>query len=343
MERWIFHVDMDEFIAAVEVLRHPELRGHPLVVGGGGDPTKRGVVSTASYEARAFGVRSGMPLRTALKRCPDAVFLPVDGEHYLEASDRVMAVLRSFEAVVQVLGWDEAFMAMETDDPESVAHDVQRAVLDGTDLWCSVGIGDSKHRAKLASAFAKPRGVFRLTRHEWPAVMSEKPVDALWGIGKRTAAKLAELDLFTVEDLMGADRDLLARRFGPSVGPWLADLATGEDDAVVTAEPHVPKGQSHERTFQVDLSDMDEIRQETERIVRELAADLPEGRPIVRVTVKVRFAPFFTSTHALKLPAPTTDPDLLARGALDALARFDLDRPVRLLGVRAEFQAGSLT
>ena len=163
MTRWIFHVDMDEFIAAVEVLRHPELRGKPVIVGGDGDPTKRGVVSTASYEARAFGVRSGMPLRTALKRCPEGVFLAVDADHYLEASGRVMQTLRAFPAVVQVMGWDEAFMAVETDDPERLAREVQQAVLERTGLWCSIGVGDSKHRAKLASAFAKRRGVFRLT------------------------------------------------------------------------------------------------------------------------------------------------------------------------------------
>ena len=167
--RWIFHVDMDEFIAAVEVLRHPELRGRPVIVGGDGDPTKRGVVSTASYEARAFGVHSAMPLRTAFKRCPEGVFLAVDSGHYLEASGRVMQTLRGFQAVVQVMGWDEAFMAVETDDPERLAREVQQAVLERTGLWCSIGVGDSLHRAKLASAFAKRRGVFRLTRQEWPA------------------------------------------------------------------------------------------------------------------------------------------------------------------------------
>ena len=337
MTRWIFHVDMDEFIAAVEVLRHPELRGKPVIVGGDGDPTKRGVVSTASYEAREFGVRSGMPLRTALKRCPEGVFLAVDADHYLEASDRVMETLRSFPAVVQVLGWDEAFMAAQTGDPETFARDVQHAVLERTDLWCSIGIGDSKHRAKLASAFAKRRGVFRLTQVEWPTVMGPRPVDALWGIGKKTAAKLADLNIHTVEELAQADDAILAARFGPNTGPWIRNLGTGEDDGEVTAEPYVPRGRSHERTFQQDLTDPDEIRLETERIARELVADLPADRLVIRVTVKVRFAPFFTSTHGVPLAEPTADPGLVARGALVALSRFELDRPVRLLGVRAEY------
>lgn len=337
MTRWVFHVDMDEFIAAVEVLRHPELRGRPVVVGGDGDPTKRGVVSTASYEAREFGVRSGMPLRTALKRCPDAVFLAVDADHYLEASERVMDALRSFPGVVQVLGWDEAFMAVETSDPEALARDVQRAVLERTDLWCSIGVGDSKHRAKLASAFAKPRGVFRLTRAEWPALMGPRPVDALWGIGRKTAAKLEELGIDTVDALMRADEHALAERFGPNTGPWLQQLATGEDDAEVTAEPYVPRGRGHERTFQRDLIDLEEIRDEVRRIVRELGADLPEERAVTHVTVKVRFAPFFTSTHGVTLGEPTVDADVIAEAALAALDRFHVDRPVRLLGVRVAF------
>jgi DNA polymerase-4 len=337
MTRWIFHVDMDEFIAAVEVLRHPELRGSPVIVGGDGDPTKRGVVSTASYEAREFGVRSGMPLRTALKRCPDGVFLGVDADHYLEASDRVMETLRSFPAVVQTLGWDEAFMAVETEDPEALAGSVQRAVLERTDLWCSIGLGDSKHRAKLASAFAKPRGVFRLTREEWTALMGPRPVDALWGIGRKTAAKLNELGIHSVEDLATTDDAVLAARFGPNTGPWIRRLGTGEDDGEVTAEPYVPRGRSHERTFQRDLTDPDEIRSETERVARELVDDLPNGRTVIRVIVKVRFASFFTSTHGKKLAETTSDPDLIAEAALDALDRFEITRPVRLLGVRAEF------
>jgi DNA polymerase-4 len=335
--RWIFHVDMDEFIAAVEVLRHPELRGKPVIVGGDGDPTKRGVVSTASYEAREFGVRSAMPLRTALKRCPDGVFLAVDADHYLEASSRVMDTLRTFPAVVQVLGWDEAFMAVETDDPEHLARDVQREVLERTDLWCSIGVGDSKHRAKLGSAFAKPRGVFRLTHQEWPTLMGPRPVEALWGIGKKTAAKLNELGIHTVDQLASADDELLVSRFGPNTGPWIRSLGTGEDDGEVTAEPYVRRGQSHEHTFQQDLTDPEEIRAQAERIARELFDDLPEDREVMRVTVKLRTSSFFTSTHQRKLAEPTRDVDRIVDAVLEALAMFELDRPVRLLGVRAEF------
>ena len=166
--------------------------------------------------------------------------------------------------------------------------------------------------------------------------MGPKPVDALWGIGRKTAAKLEELSIRTVDELANADDDLLAARFGPNTGPWIRSLATGEDDGEVTAEPYVRKGQSHERTFQRDLTDPGEIRRETERIARELAADLPEGRPVMRVTVKLRTSSFFTSTHGRKLDEPTQDSDAIVEASLAALAMFGLDRPVRLLGVRAE-------
>ncbi len=171
MSRWVLHVDLDQFIAAVEVLRRPELRGRPVVVGGDGDPAKRGVVSTASYEARAYGVRSGLPLRFAARRCPEAVFLPVDREAYEAASARVMAVLREFDAVVEVFGWDEAFLAVDTADPEGCARQIAERVRARTQLYCSVGIGENKLQAKLATGFGKPAGIFRLTHQNWFEVL----------------------------------------------------------------------------------------------------------------------------------------------------------------------------
>ena len=179
MARWVLHVDLDQFIAAVEVLRHPELRGLPVVVGGDGDPAKRGVVSTASYEARAFGVHSGLPLRTAYRRCPGAVFLPVDREAYEDASAAVMATLTEFDATVEVSGWDEAFLAVDTGDPEAVARQIQDRVRAATSLECTVGIGENKLQAKLATGFGKPAGIFRLTRHTWYQVLGDRPTDAL--------------------------------------------------------------------------------------------------------------------------------------------------------------------
>ena len=339
MTRYVLHVDLDQFIAAVEMLRRPELEGRPVVVGGDGDPAKRGVVSTASYEARRYGVRSGMPLRTAYKRCPEAVFLPVDAQEYLAASARVMDTLRTFPGVVQEMGWDEAFMAVETDDPETMARQVQQEVLERTELWCSIGIGDNKLRAKLATGFAKPAGVFRLTEGNWDAVMGGLPTQALWGIGTKTARKLLDLGIRTVAELAEVEDEKLARRFGPNTGPWLRRLATGAGSSRVTAEPYVAKGRGIERTYQEDIKDPEEVREKLATLAQELAAELADrGRAAVRVVVKIRFAPFFTSTHGVALAEPTLDPEAIEGGALAALERFDLDRPVRLLGVRAELE-----
>jgi DNA polymerase IV len=337
MSRFVLHVDLDEFIAAVEVLRRPELEGKAVVVGGDGDPSKRGVVSTANYEARRFGIRSAMPLRTAYKRYPEAVFLPVDADAYRAVSREVMDTLRSFDVVVEVAGWDEAFLAAETGDPESLAGEIQRGVHERTGLWCTVGIGDNRLQAKLATGFGKPRGVFRIDTAGWPETMHGLAASELWGVGSKTAAKLAELGIRTIGDLASADEDRLAERFGPNTGPWLASLARGEGSAQVRAEGWVAKGRGRERTFQRDLTNLDQIRGEVARLALEVASDLErEGRAAERIVVKVRTSSFFTSTHGVKLAEPSADPAEIGAAARRALDRFELDRPVRLVGVRAE-------
>ena len=260
MAAFVFHVDLDQFLAAVEVLRRPELRGRPVVVGGDGDPTKRGVVSTASYEARAFGVGSGMPLRTALKRCPDAVFLPVDAPVYLEASRRVMDTLRSFGFVVQVMGWDEAFIAVETDDPERLARDIQRRVLERTELWCSIGIGDNKLQAKIATDAGQAR------RGLHADLRSVGRVDGRAADGRALGDRREDGAEARV------DRDRHGRRArgeptstawrprsGPARDPGSTRLARGEDTSPVSDAPWIPKGVSRERTFQQDLATHDEV------------------------------------------------------------------------------------
>ncbi|ROS38066.1 DNA polymerase IV [Amycolatopsis thermoflava] len=335
---WVLHVDLDQFIAAVEVARHPELRGKPVVVGGNGDPSERAVVATASYEAREFGIQSGMPLRTAAKRCPDAVFLPVDKEAYEEVSERVMATLRSFPVVVEVIGWDEAFVGARVTDPEALAADIRARVAAETGMSCAVGIGDNKVRAKIATGFAKPGGIYRLTRANWVAVMADRPTDALWGIGRKTAKKLAEAGLTTVRDLGTADPDDLAARFGPTMGPWYRLLAQGAGDTEVTATPYLARSRSRETTFQTDLDDRASVDAQVSALAARVAEDvLAEGRPAVRIGVKVRFKPFLTYTRSLTLPAPTSDRAEIERAALSLLDRFEWTRQVRLLGVRAEF------
>ncbi|KZB86212.1 DNA polymerase IV [Amycolatopsis regifaucium] len=342
VREWVLHVDLDQFIAAVEVARRPELRGKPVVVGGNGDPTERAVVATASYEAREFGIQSGMPLRTAAKRCPEAIFLATDAPAYQEVSDRVMATLREFPVVVEVLGWDEAFLGAATDDPEALAADIRRVVAEETGLSCSVGVGDNKLRAKLATGFAKPAGVFRLVQENWWDVMAERPTDALWGIGAKTTKKLAAAGYHTVLDLAGAEAADLAARFGPKLGPWYRILAGGIGDAEVTATPYVARSRSRETTFQQNLTDPEAMAAEVVALAKRVSQDVAdEGRPAARVAVKIRFAPFLTHTHSVTLPAPTADPGEIEKAALAVLDMFDLGRPVRLLGVRAEFSAAA--
>ena len=337
---WVLHIDLDQFIAAVEILRRPELAGLPVVVGGAGDPTKRAVVATASYAAREHGVRSGMPMRTAAKRCPQAVFLPADNAHYEEASEEVMATLRGFtDLVVEVVGWDEAFLGAETDDPEALAREVQAAVLAATRLSCSVGIGDNLLRAKLATEFGKPAGVFRLTTANWDEVMADRPTRALWGIGTRTARKLADRGITTVQELAAADPAAMAADLGPSLGPWYVQLGRGIGRARVEGTPWVRRSRSRETTFQENLTDWDDVRTEVAVLARRVATDLAaDGRPAARMAVKVRFAPFSTYTRSATLAAPTDDPVRIEAAALDVLRLFTSRRPVRLLGVRAEFE-----
>ncbi|WP_431898030.1 DNA polymerase IV [Nonomuraea sp. bgisy101] len=337
MRDWVLHVDLDAFMAAVEILRNPELRGRPVIVGGNGDPTTpRTVVATASYEARQHGVHSGTPMRTAHKRLPDAVYLPTDLPAYEAAGAAVMDVLRSFPVIVEVWGLDEAFLGATTDDPEALARDIQHAVTAATGLTCSIGIGDNKHQAKLAAQFNKPAGVSRLTTDTWQATMGERPTTALWGVGPRTGKKLADLGLHTVTQLAAADPAELAGRFGPTNGPWLRYLALGKGETTVTTTPWVPRGHSHETTFTRDLTDPAAMREHITALARRLAEET-EGRPVTRVTVKVRHAPFTTHTRQAKLPAPTLDAATIEQAALTIFDRFRQDRPVRLLGVSVEY------
>ncbi|MGI8522198.1 MAG: DNA polymerase IV [Nocardioides sp.] len=344
---WVLHVDLDQFIAAVEVLRHPELTGLPVVVGGRGDPTERGVVATASYAAREYGVGSGLPLRTALKKCPEAVFLPVDKPAYDAASADVMATLRGLEwagvpVLLEVLGWDEAFLGPgtghgELGDPRAFAAHIQAEVLAATRLHCSVGIGDNKLRAKIATDFDKPQGVSMLTAEDWDAVMGERPTTALWGIGSKTARKLAALGIETVSQLAASDAHLLAAELGPTMGPWYHRLGRGVGSSEVDPTPWVPRAHGREETYQEDLTDWAVVADEVRTLTRRVLDDIDrEGRPAARVGIKVRFRPFITVSRSLTLPEPSNDPAVLADAAVSLLDRVERDRPVRLLGVRLE-------
>jgi len=340
---WVLHVDLDQFLASVELRGHPELAGLPVIVGGSGDPTEpRKVVTCASYEAREFGVHAGMPLRTAVRRCPDAIFLPSDPAAYDAASDEVMALLRDLGHPVEVWGWDEAYIGLRgltADDPTEVAEQVRTVISSETGLSCSVGISDNKQRAKVATGFAKPAGIFALTDANWMTVMADRPVDALWGVGPKTAKKLAALGITTVRELAQADAELLTTTFGPRTGLWLLLLAKGGGDTDVSAEPWVPRSRSHVVTFPRDLTDRAEMESAVTQLARQALDDvLAAGRIVTRIAVTVRTATFYTRTKIRKLAAPTTDAGTITAAALRVLDLFELDRPVRLLGVRLELE-----
>jgi DNA polymerase-4 len=339
---WLLHVDMDSFLAAVEVRRRPELRGRPVVVGGDGNPDRpRQVVATASYEARAFGVRSGMPMQRALRKCPDAVFLPSDHPAYDAASAEVMQVLRSFGHPVEVWGWDEAFLGVNRDDPEELARAVRHTVHERTSLTCAVGIGDTKERAKMATRFAKtaPEHIYRLDSSNWISIMGGRDVEELWGIGKRTAARLAAHDLRTVTDLALADRDDLAAWFGPAIGPRLRALARGGGSRTITTAPWLARSKSRQVTYPSDLTDSAAIAHEIAAMARELCSEVAaDGRHVTHVGVVVRTRSFFTQVKTGKLSRVTTDPEIVEAGARAVLSRFEIKRPVRLLGVRLDLE-----
>jgi len=318
---WVLHVDLDQFLASVELRRHPELAGLPVIVGGNGDPTEpRKVVTCASYEAREFGVHAGMPLRTAARRCPPnsgATFLPADPPAYDAASDQVMDLLRDLGHPVEVWGWDEAYVSVTATDPTQIAEQIRAVVFSETGLSCSIGISDNKQRAKVATGFAKPDGVFALTDANWMNVMADRPVDALWGVGPKSAKKLAALEITTVRELANSDAELLTSSFGPRTGLWLLLLAKGGGDAEVSAEPWIPRSRSHVVTFPRDLTDRAEMDSAvTELATRALDDVLASARVVTRVAVTVRTATFYTRTKIRKLAAPTTDSGVIVAAAL---------------------------
>ncbi|HWS93933.1 MAG TPA: DNA polymerase IV, partial [Mycobacterium sp.] len=299
----------------------------------------RKVVTCASYEARKFGVHAGMPLRAAARRCPGATFLPSDPAAYDAASDQVMGLLRDLGHPVEVWGWDEAYLGADLDDPAELAEQIRTVISSETGLSCSVGISDNKQRAKVATGFAKPAGIFALTDANWMTLMADRPVDALWGVGPKTAKKLATVGITTVRELAHSDAELLTSTFGPRTGLWLLLLAKGGGDTDVSAEPWIPRSRSHVVTFPHDLTDRAEMDSAVTRLAQQALEDvLASGRIVTRVAVTVRTATFYTRTKIRKLAAPTIDPDTITAAALRVLDLFELDRPVRLLGVRLELE-----
>lgn len=338
---WLLHLDMDQFIVAVEVLRRPELRGRPVVVGGDGDPARpRQVVASASYEARAFGVTSGMPLRNAARRCPDAVFLATDPAAYDAASATVMQTLRTFDVPVEVWGWDEAYFGGDVLDPHLLAREVRAAVRAATGLSASIGIGENKLQAKIAAQYAKPGGIFQITFETWSSLMAARPVSALWGVGPKTAKKLDALGIAFVHELAACDPAVLLPVFGPRMTAWLPAAAAGHGDTKLATEPWVARSKSRETTFPTDIVDASVVRDHVSDLAAALTDEVvADGRLVTHVAVKVRFKPFFTYLRSMKLrDGATADPSVVSAAAVVVLGKITLDRPVRLAGVRVDLE-----
>lgn len=334
--RRILHIDMDAFFAAVEQKRNPELIGKPLVIGGSGDPTQRGVVSTASYEARKFGIRSAMPLRTAYKLCPQAVFLPVDYQEYSRVSARIKTILREYFPIMEDVGIDEAFLDIsQIDKPsEEIAKEIKMKIKQETGLTCSVGIAPNKLLAKIASDMQKPNGLTIITEGDIESRIWPLPVRKLWGVGPKTEAYLKEMGVENIGQLASLPTDTLVERFGESHGTYLYEASRGIDESPLITHWE-PKSTSREITFQKDIDDWQVIAKTLAELTKEVATDLKHAGYLGRtITVKVRFSNFETHTRAKTLTKPTNSVTEIRTSAFDCLKRFELKKKVRLVGVR---------
>jgi len=341
--RRIIHLDMDAFYASVEQRDDPLLRGRPVAVGGPAE--SRGVVAAASYEARAFGVRSAMPMARAIRQCPDLVVVRPDFPRYREASRRVMAILRTVTPLVEPLSLDEAYLDVTENlwgEPYAtdVAKELKRRIRSELALTASAGVAPNKFLAKIASGWRKPDGLTVIRPARVEAFLQKLPVEALWGVGPVTARKLRAIGVRRLLDVRTADPALLAGTVG-SLSDWLRRLARGEDPRAVT--PDRPwKSVSAETTYADDLRDPAAIQAELGRLAGRVAASL-EGKHLKArtVTIKVRYADFATVTRSHTDGIPTRDPETLGRRSILLLGRTEAGaRPVRLLGVGAHGLVG---
>jgi DNA polymerase-4 len=333
--RRILHVDMDAFYASVEQRDNPDLRGRPVVVGG--QPDKRGVVAAASYEARTFGIRSAMPMATAVRLCGSLVIIRPDFTKYKAASQTVFDLFRSVTPLVEPLSLDEAYLDVTENawgEPLGVrvARRLKAAIREATGLTASAGVAPNKFLAKIASGWQKPDGLTVIAPERVEHFLQGLPVDALWGVGPVTARKLKARGIAKLVDVRTADPAVLEAAVG-SMAEWLQRLARGQDDRPVVAE-HEPKSSGTENTFERDLTDADTIRAEVVEMAASAVAWLARRELYARtVTLKVRYNDFTTITRSHTAP-PSRDADRIATRAIALLDRTEAGtRPVRLLGV----------
>ena len=330
---------MDAFYASVEQRDDARLRGKPVVVGG--RPESRGVVAAASYEARAFGVRSAMPMARALRLCPDLVVVPPDFERYRRVSNQVMGILRACTPLVEPLSLDEAYLDVTENawgEPlgMEVAKRLKRQIVAATELTASAGVAPNKFLAKIASGYRKPDGLTVIAPERVESFLRELPVEALWGVGPVTAKKLHQAGITRLTDVRTVDMQRLREVVG-SLADWLRQLSHGDDPRPVEPE-RAAKSSSSENTYAQDLVDLDKIREEVARMARENAAWLARrGLAARTVTLKVRYAGFVTVTRSHTLSRHTADAEVISSWAVELLSRTEAGtRPVRLLGVRVQ-------
>jgi DNA polymerase IV len=334
-------IDADAFYVSIELGRRPELRGQPVVVAGSGP---RAVVTTASYEARRYGVGSAMPAARARRLCPHAVFLPPDFPAYREVSGRIMDLVRAHVERVEVVGLDEAYLDLAgLFSPRAAMRRLVAEIKAAVDLTCSVGIGPNKLVAKVASDAEKPSGFVVLTREQACARFARSPPGLVPGIGPKTATRLAELGLATLAAVAAAPERVLIARFGPNLGRELGRRARFEHDGVVGAGRKVVS-ESRERTFDVDIHDLARLQDALALMAGELCASLAaHGRHGRTIGIKVRLDDFTTVTRAHTVATPTRDNEQVTAIALRLLRDYSPPRPVRLLGVRVAGLVSSAT
>ena len=334
--RVVTHVDMDAFYASVEMRRRPELREVPMWVGG----AERGVVLSANYPARTFGVRGGMSSTQARRLCPTAVSLPPDFDTYSEISAGVVAIFETITAQVESASIDEAYLdltgAVHTDGPAAAIGERLRAmVADEQQITCSVGIGPNKLIAKMASNAAKPDGLLEVPPEAVIGFLHPQPVEHLIGVGDSTAASLHRLGITTIAELAYLPRTTLQRAFGPHAGALLSELAWGRDSSRVIARPG-ERGVGCQETFARDTDDRATVHAELLRVSVKVASRMRAAGVLGRtVTLNLRFADFTTISRAVTLTSPTDITDEVYEAALAALARLGLQRArIRRVGVR---------
>ncbi|HEX2950858.1 MAG TPA: DNA polymerase IV [Armatimonadota bacterium] len=334
--RFIIHVDMDAFFASVEVLDNPTLAGKPLIVGGG---TNRGVVSAASYEARKFGVHSAMPMSQALRRCPQAIVLPVHMGHYHEISQRIMALLATYTPLLEQVSVDEAYLDITQWLPAGVTHvevarDIQQRIAREIGLSCSVGIASGKAIAKMASDLRKPNGFVIVPEGEEAQFLSTLPIGTLRGVGEATERKLRALSIKTIGDLARSPVSLIVRKFGVQ-GRELHNLANGRDDSPVVPERQA-KSIGREVTFPVDVTDHALLEKTLLELADDVAESLRKHQMLARgITIKLRYDDFTTITRSHTLADLAAVTGTLYQQGLAIFREVKTVRPVRLIGLTA--------